>query len=352
MKRILLTAVSFSAITTFAQVANPNTGIQPTHGLQINTHGLKPKDTNQSKSSSGAATSPGHVGMPTGGSSASPGSQSAGGLGGSSQSSTTTTSPSTSGTGAGGIRGNAQNGGSTTTSTPSTGTSTVTPGDATGAVNQLLVKGITAAVSKVGVTDGYFGNPEIKIPLPPEIQQVGSLLSSYGAGALVDKLVMQLNRSAEQSASLAVPIFVNSISQITPSDAVNIITGQQQDAATQFLKRTTTEQLVVTFKPKVKSVLDVTKTSEAYADVMNLYNKIPFVSPVNADLNDYVTRKALDGLFIMVAKEEAKIRQNPASAGSSIITKVLGGILGQSSLAANKGVKANTTKPGATKVKH
>jgi hypothetical protein len=148
-------------------------------------------------------------------------------------------------------------------------------------------------------------------------------------GQYVDKLVAQLNESAEKSVVQATPIFTSSIQQLTITDAVNIVTGAQQDAATQFLKRTTSAQLVNAFKPSVKSVLDQTMTTDAYSQVMGIYNKIPFVSPASTDLPDYVTRKALDGLFIKIAEQEVKIRQNPAATGSSVLGKVFGKVLGK-----------------------
>ncbi len=328
MKKLLLTAIAATTLIAAAQAQN---AAAHSSGIKINTTGLKPRTTTPTKTSNGAPTRPG--------SSTATGTATGSGSSSSAGSSGSASSPSKSG----GMHGNSSGTGTGSTSTTGGSTSTtgtggaVTQSDALQAVLQLLKTGVTAAVTKVAVQDGFYGNPEIKIPLPPALQQAGSMLTSYGAGAVVDKLVLQLNRSAEQSATLATPIFVNSLTQITPNDAVNIITGAQQDAATQFLKRTTTEQLVVAFKPKVQQVLDQTKTSAAYTEVINLYNKIPFVSKVSADLPDYVTRKALDGLFVMVGKEEAKIRQNPAAAGSSILSKVLGSVLGQN------GLKAGTT---------
>jgi hypothetical protein len=337
MKKILLTTISVTALisNTYAQTNTESGGIHPIKPIQINSHQIK---ANTGKSSIGTGSSGGRLGSVNSNTTTTSATTKSGGFGGAAQSNgstgtTTSMTPATSGQG--GFGGAAQNGGTTTSTTSNAGN--VSSSDAYSAVRQLLITGVTAAVSKVGVTDGYYGNPDIKIQLPSQLQQVGSLLTTYGAGALVDKLVLQLNRSAEQSATLATPIFINSLTQITPNDAINIISGQQQNAATLFLQRTTTEQLVVALKPQVKNVLDATKTSEVYADVMNLYNKIPFVSPQSADLPDYVTRQALNGLFIMVGREEAKIRANPAAAGSSIISKVLGAILGgQSSLAAKR----------------
>lgn len=202
----------------------------------------------------------------------------------------------------------------------------ITQGDAASAIKEALVNGIKTGVNKVSATDGYFGNPSIKIPIPSQAQAVESGLRSIGQGALIDKAILQINRSAEQAAPQATQIFVNAISQMNINDALSIVNNQQQDAATQFLKKTTTDQLVAAFKPTIKKVLDETHTTELWSDVMNVYNRIPFVSPVNTDLPDYVTHKALDGLFYMIAKEEARIRKDPAGQASEIIRKVFGSV--------------------------
>ena len=202
----------------------------------------------------------------------------------------------------------------------------ITQGDAASAIKEALSNGIKTGVNKVSAADGYFGNPDIKIPMPSEANVVEEGLRSIGQGQLVDKAILQINRSAEQAAPQATQIFLNSISQMNINDALSIVNNQQQDAATQYLKRTTTDQLVAAFKPTIKKVLDETKTTAVWSEVMNVYNRIPFVSPVNTDLPDYVTHKALDGLFFMIAKEEAKIRKDPAGQASEIIKKVFGSV--------------------------
>jgi hypothetical protein len=238
---------------------------------------------------------------------------------------TNTTTPTSTST-----RGGATTGSSTTSTTTNTGSSTssgggigdvigtvlggatgggTSQGDAANAIKDALLNGITNGVKIVSVKDGYFGNSLIKIPFPTEAQPIVSALQMIGAGSLVDKLVLQINRSAEEAAVQATPIFVNSIKQLTIADAVNIVSNQQTDAATQFLKRTTNEQLVATFRPKIKGVLDKTMTTQLWSQIMSTYNQIPFVQKINPDLTDFVTRKALDGLFVMVAKEEAKLEK-------------------------------------------
>ncbi len=242
---------------------------------------------------------------------------------------TTPTSPSspTTSPSIGSTIGGILNSGANSTSSSNSTTANFTQTEAATAIKEALMKGITTGVAKVATTDGYFGNSFIKIPFPQDAQVIASTLQMVGAGELVNKVVLQINRSAEQAAKDATPIFVNSIKQMTLNDAINIVSNQQPDAATRFLQRTTTDQLVASFRPKIKSALDKTQTTNLWKQVMSTYNKVPFVQKINPDLTDFVTRKALDGLFYMVAQEEAKIRKDPMARTSDILTKVFGGIL-------------------------
>lgn len=201
-----------------------------------------------------------------------------------------------------------------------------TQGEAADAIKEALTKGITAGVNKVSVTDGFFKNAAIKIPFPKEVKVVETTLRQIGLGSLIDNFVLSLNRAAESAAKQATPIFINSIKQLTITDAINIVNNQQPDAATRFLERTTTEQLVTAFKPSIKTALDKSLATKYWKDITTRYNKIPFVNKVNTDLPDYATRKAITGLFYMVAQEEAKIRKDPKGTASSIIDKVFGSI--------------------------
>ena len=194
------------------------------------------------------------------------------------------------------------------------------------AIKEALTNGIIKGVDKVSVTDGYFKNDLIKIPFPENAKKVESALQNLGMGSMVDKVVLSLNRAAEDAAKQATPIFVNGIKQMTITDAISIVNNQQQDAATRFLQRTTTDQLVSAFKPSIKTALDKVNATKYWSDVMTQYNRIPFVSKVETDLPDYVTRKAISGLFYMVAQEEAKIRKDPAARTSEMLKKVFGNI--------------------------
>lgn len=205
----------------------------------------------------------------------------------------------------------------------------ITNDDAGAAIKEVLIKGVSSGVDIVSLKDGYFKNNLIKIPFPQEVQIVESTLRKVGAGKMADKVIESLNRAAEDAAQAAKPIFVNSIKQLTVTDAMNIVTGGQQDAATQFLRRTTSEQIIAAFKPSIKKSLDKTHATKYWKEATSRYNKVPMARKVNTDLTDYTTRKALEGLFVMVAKEEGKIRQNPKAFGSGVIDKVFGGLLGK-----------------------
>ena len=201
--------------------------------------------------------------------------------------------------------------------------------DAANAIKEALTNGIKKGVKTVSATDGYFANAAIKVLLPPEAQKVEDGLRGIGQGDLVDKTILRMNRSAEQAAPKAEAIFVDAITHLSINDAMTLVQSKDKDACTQFLKKTTTEALVTAFKPIIKQVLDETHTTEAWSEMMNVYNRIPFVSHVNSDLPDYVTHKAIDGLFFMIAKEEANIRKDPMGQASALIKKVFGSVTGK-----------------------
>ncbi len=192
------------------------------------------------------------------------------------------------------------------------------------AIKEALTKGVTHGVDLVSVTNGYFKNPSIKIPFPPDAQKVESALRTIGLGNKVDEAVESFNHAAENAAKSATNIFIDAIQKLTISDAINIVNNQQQDAATQFLKRTTTDQLVASFKPSIKDALDKVNATKYWSEIMTEYNKVPFHAKVETDLPEYVTRKAIDGLFYMIAQEEAKIRKDPMAQTTDLLKKVFG----------------------------
>lgn len=190
-------------------------------------------------------------------------------------------------------------------------------------LKEALTNGISKGSDLTSQLDGYFKNPEIKIPFPPDVKKVEDRLRQMGLGGEVDKFVLSLNRGAEDAAKEAKPIFIAAIKQMTIDDAFSILKGQP-DAATQFLKRTTTSQLKVKFKPVVQTSLDKVSATKYYGDLVGTYNKIPLVQKVNPDLNEYATDMAIQGLFIMIAKEEKNIRQDPLARTSELLKRVFG----------------------------
>lgn len=201
--------------------------------------------------------------------------------------------------------------------------STPTTEEVGSGLKEALINGISKGSDLVSITDGYFKNPEIKIPFPPDVKKVEDKLRQLGFGKKVDDFVMTLNRGAEEAAKEAKPIFISAIKQLTIQDAWALLKGEP-DAATQFLKRTTTPQLKEKFSPVVQVALDKVSATKYYSDVINTYNKIPFVEKVNPDLNAYATDKAIEGLFVMVAKEEKNIRENPVARTTDLLKKVFG----------------------------
>lgn len=200
---------------------------------------------------------------------------------------------------------------------------TLTTEEVGGGLKEALINGISKGADLVSLTDGYFKNPEIKIPFPPDVKKVEDKLRQIGLGNKVDDFVMTLNRGAEEAAKEAKPIFISAIKQMTIQDAWALLKGEP-DAATQFLKRTTTDQLRQKFSPVVQVALDKVNATKYYGDVVGTYNKIPFVEKVNPDLNAYATDKAIEGLFVMVAKEEKNIRENPVARTTDLLKKVFG----------------------------
>jgi hypothetical protein len=188
-------------------------------------------------------------------------------------------------------------------------------------LKEALTQGISKGADALSQADGYFKNSEIKIPFPPDAKKVEDKLRAIGMGNDVDRFIMTLNRGAEDAAKQAKPIFVDAIKQMTIEDAWGILKGQP-DAATQYLKKTTTTQLQAQFKPVIQSSLDKVSATKYYTDLVNTYNKIPFVEKVNPDLNSYATDLAIRGLFTTVANEEKNIRANPTARTTDLLKKV------------------------------
>ncbi len=171
--------------------------------------------------------------------------------------------------------------------------------------------------------DGYYKNPQIKIPYPSQTRDMMTTLSNMGMKPQVDAFVKQLNRAAEDAATKAAPIFVNAVTHMNINDGLTILKGAN-DAATQFLKQNTSSELTNQFKPVIAASLQKVEITKYWKPLFKKYNELQFVKKVNPNLEEYVTQKAIDGLFILVAQEELKIRQDPAARVTDILKKVFG----------------------------
>ena len=197
--------------------------------------------------------------------------------------------------------------------------------DAINGLKEALISGSHAAVARLGVENGFFGNDRVKIPLPPSLRSVEAVMRSIGMGRHADELVLRMNRAAEAAVPEAKTLLVDAVKKMSVQDAKGILTGGD-DAATQYFKRTTSEPLARRFQPIVKKAMEKGKLAEKYNEIAASGAKFGLVREEDAQLEDYVTRKALDGLFIAVAEEERKIRRDPAGAASAIVRKVFGAL--------------------------
>jgi hypothetical protein len=199
----------------------------------------------------------------------------------------------------------------------------LTEKDAADGIKEALVNGTGESVKLVSVVDGYWANPEIKIPFPAEAKEMESKLRAIGMSKKVDEFNVSMNRAAEKAANEAKPIFIAAIKGMTVRDAINIVKGSD-NAATTYLKNTTSPELIARFQPIIKTSLDNVNATKYWSDLITIYNKIPLVKKMNPDLTQYVTTRAIDGLFIMIAREELKIRKDPLARTSELLKKVFG----------------------------
>lgn len=188
-------------------------------------------------------------------------------------------------------------------------------------LREALTVGTNNSSSLTSKLDGFYKNPEIFIPFPAEAIKVKNTVEDLGMKKQVDEFVMTLNRAAETASKEAAPIFVNAIKEMTIADGFAILRGND-NAATQYLKDKTSAQLKIKFNPVVKNAIQKVEVTKHWNPVINTYNKVPFVEPMNPNLEDYITTKAMDGLFLMIEKEEAKIRKDPMARVTDLLKKV------------------------------
>jgi hypothetical protein len=199
----------------------------------------------------------------------------------------------------------------------------ITEGEAAGGLQDALAQGLKVGIGLLSKQDGFLGNDLVKIPWPEQAKPVMEAMEKLGMQKQVDAVTTSLNRAAEKASGVALDVFVTAVKQMTIKDAMNILLGGD-GTATNYLKQSTTPLLTEKFRPIISTSLDQVNATKLWGDAVNVYNKIPLVKPVNADLTGFVTEKALDGVFKMVEKEENKIRANPLERVSDLMKKVFG----------------------------
>jgi hypothetical protein len=197
--------------------------------------------------------------------------------------------------------------------------------DAVNGLKQALTDGSAAAVKMLGQDNGYFGNAKVKIPLPPNMQKIESGLRMMGMKKQTDELVLSMNRAAEAAAPEAKQLLVDAVKKMSVQDAKAILTGGDT-AATDYFRRTTQDQMTQRFLPIVKKSTDRVGLAQQYNSLAGQGASLGLVKKDDATIETYVTRKALDGLYLMIAEQEKAFRQNPVGATSDIVKKVFGAI--------------------------
>lgn len=197
--------------------------------------------------------------------------------------------------------------------------------DASGGLKQALEQGASQAVAALGVQDGFFGNERFRIPLPEGLQKVESVLRTFGQGKAMDDLHLAINRAAETAVSEAKPLLLNAVKSMTVQDAKGILNGGD-DSVTQFFRGKTFEPLTLKFQPIVSRATSGQKLAERYDRIARQASKFGLIDAADTKLDAFVTRKALDGLYLRIGDEEKAIRANPAQAIGSLAKKVFGAL--------------------------
>ena len=197
--------------------------------------------------------------------------------------------------------------------------------DASSGLKEALVRSAEFAVSQLGKPNGFLGNPQVKIPLPESLQKAESLGRKFGLGKQADELVDTMNHAAEAAVVEAKPLLVNAVKNMSVKDAKDIL-GGPQDAATQYFRKTTSEQLSQKFLPIVKKATAKVQLADKYNAFAGKAAKFKLIDEKDANLDSYVTQKAMDGLFLMIAEQEKQIRQDPIGTGSNLLKKVFGAL--------------------------
>ena len=195
--------------------------------------------------------------------------------------------------------------------------------DATGGLKDALTQGAQIAVKQLGTPGGFSNNPEVKIELPGKLGKAASKMKAFGMGAQVEELENAMNKAAESAVTQAQPILVDAVKKMSVADAKGILSGGK-DSATQYLNKSSREQIRAKFLPIVKQATDKVGVAQKYNAFAGQAAAFGVVDAKSANVESYVTEQALNGLFEMIGKQEETIRQNPAAAATSLAKKVFG----------------------------
>jgi len=192
------------------------------------------------------------------------------------------------------------------------------------ALKEALEIGVSAGTDRLSLQNGFLGNSAIKLLFPPEARKVEKALRGIGMNKACDDFILSLNRAAELAAREAKPIFISAIKEMSIQDASNILLSDQKNAATTYFQRVTSKALEAKFNPVIQNSLDKTQATKYWTDLSTAYNQIPLAGKVNTDLSAFATEKAMVGLFLEIAQEELKMRENSGFRSSPLLKKVFG----------------------------
>jgi hypothetical protein len=202
-------------------------------------------------------------------------------------------------------------------------TSQLSNSEVTRGLKDALIQGADRAVAQLGKVNGFLENPKVKIPLPEHLQRAEKTMRFLGMGKQADELVLRMNRAAEAAVPHAKELLIHSVKQMSIADARTILTGSE-DAATQYFRKTTSAPLAQKFLPIVQDAMKDVSLAKQYNEVAKLGQRYGLVGKEQATLEDYITQKTLEGVYVMMAEEEKKIRKDPVKAGSEWVRKVFG----------------------------
>jgi hypothetical protein len=219
-------------------------------------------------------------------------------------------------------------GGGAASAPAATGVDALNPAEVGAGLKEALVRGAEAAVAKLGKPDGFFGNPALRIPLPENLKKAEKAMRMFGMGQEADQLTLAMNRAAEAAVPEARTLLVDAVKDMSVEDAKGVLTGGDT-AATDFFRKKTEQKLRERFAPIVKATTDQVGLAQQYNTFAGLAARFGAIDKRQATIEQYVTQQSLDRLYKVIGEEERAIRANPVAAGSDLIRKVFGAVMGR-----------------------